>query len=253
MVHTTSDKAHLRVAVVGAGPVGIYIADVLAKAPECAMCVDLIEKRPAPFGLLNYGGPAQVPAPGPTPAPAKASGQALVPTLAPARVRVLGNIEVGTDVTVAELRRFYDAVVITGPAGRAGAAGPGAAGPDAVKPVSVEQVAVEADGDARRIIARALTHAGVLTASHEPAVGHGGQGSTGAQASGELLADVTSYLRARHIAFTTWHTWYELDRVGKAGRDSGVPEVSGSRGRSGEQLAAIAQMLRQARGIPVCI
>lgn len=127
MVHTTSDKAHLRVAVVGAGPVGIYIADVLAKAPECAMCVDLIEKRPAPFGLLNYGGPAQVPAPGPTPAPAKASGQALVPTLAPARVRVLGNIEVGTDVTVAELRRFYDAVVITGPAGRAGAAGPGAA------------------------------------------------------------------------------------------------------------------------------
>ena len=50
----------LRVAVVGAGPAGIYAADILTKAdlPNSfdSVTVDLIERDPTPFGLIRYGG-----------------------------------------------------------------------------------------------------------------------------------------------------------------------------------------------------
>lgn len=42
----------LRVAVIGAGPAGIYASDLLAKQ---GAEVDLIEQMPAPFGLIRYG------------------------------------------------------------------------------------------------------------------------------------------------------------------------------------------------------
>ena len=49
----------LRVAVVGAGPAGVYAADILTKSdlPEgvSEVTVDLIERDPTPFGLIRYG------------------------------------------------------------------------------------------------------------------------------------------------------------------------------------------------------
>jgi ferredoxin--NADP+ reductase len=44
----------LRVAVVGAGPAGIYAADRLVKDLP-GVRVDLLERLPAPFGLIRYG------------------------------------------------------------------------------------------------------------------------------------------------------------------------------------------------------
>jgi NADPH-dependent glutamate synthase beta subunit-like oxidoreductase len=44
----------LRVAVIGAGPAGIYTADTLLKADR-PVEVDVFERLPAPFGLVRYG------------------------------------------------------------------------------------------------------------------------------------------------------------------------------------------------------
>ena len=43
-----------RVAVVGAGPAGIYAADILTKANE-AVTVDIFDRLPTPYGLIRYG------------------------------------------------------------------------------------------------------------------------------------------------------------------------------------------------------
>ena len=44
----------LRVAIVGAGPAGIYAADILSKT-DLDVSIDLFERLPAPFGLVRYG------------------------------------------------------------------------------------------------------------------------------------------------------------------------------------------------------
>ncbi len=101
----------LRVAVVGAGPAGIYTADHLTSGrvvPEGTspggVSVDLIERLPVPFGLLRYGvAPDHV--------SIKSTGRALGEVLARPGVRLFGNVELGGAVTEAELRERYDVVV----------------------------------------------------------------------------------------------------------------------------------------------
>ena len=46
----------LRVAIVGAGPAGIYAADILLReARGYDVSIDLFEQLPAPYGLVRYG------------------------------------------------------------------------------------------------------------------------------------------------------------------------------------------------------
>ncbi len=45
---------NIRVAVIGAGPAGIYASDILTKEHEGAR-VDLFDRLPAPYGLVRYG------------------------------------------------------------------------------------------------------------------------------------------------------------------------------------------------------
>src|ERR1700710_2536567 len=46
----------LRLAIVGAGPAGIYAADILLKAERSFdVSIDLFEQLPAPYGLVRYG------------------------------------------------------------------------------------------------------------------------------------------------------------------------------------------------------
>ena len=45
----------IRVAVVGAGPAGFYAAEALVKTLGDAVSVDLVERLPAPYGLVRYG------------------------------------------------------------------------------------------------------------------------------------------------------------------------------------------------------
>ncbi|WP_183098928.1 FAD-dependent oxidoreductase [Nocardioides pelophilus] len=104
----TSTPSQLRVAIVGGGPAGIYAADILTKAelgPDRTVSVDIIERLPAPFGLVRYGVAPDHPR-------IKEIVKALQRVLAKPEVRFLGNVEYGVDVKLEDLRDFYDAVVI---------------------------------------------------------------------------------------------------------------------------------------------
>lgn len=93
-----------RVAIAGAGPAGCYAASkLLSKLPHAR--VDVLEKLPAPFGLVRYGVAPDHPE-------TKAVEHSLESTLNDERVRFFGNVSVGTDVSVHELRQRYSAVVL---------------------------------------------------------------------------------------------------------------------------------------------
>lgn len=93
------------VAIVGSGPGGMYVAQALQeKAPECR--VDIIEKLPTPFGLIR-GGVA------PDHQHTKRVDRKYAQTIEDGeQVRFLGNLELGRDVSLADLEEIYDAVVL---------------------------------------------------------------------------------------------------------------------------------------------
>lgn len=98
--------APLRVAVVGAGPAGLYVADALVYQKDVPVQVDVFDRLPTPFGLLRYGV-------APDHLKMKSLAKALQRTLDDDAVRFFGNVEVGRDITVDELRASYHAVVYT--------------------------------------------------------------------------------------------------------------------------------------------
>jgi ferredoxin--NADP+ reductase len=95
----------LRVAIVGAGPAGIYAADVLVKSGTDAS-IDLFERQPAPFGLIRYGVAPDHPR-------IKGIVKALHQVLDKPQIRLLGNITYGVDLQLEDLQRHYDAVIFT--------------------------------------------------------------------------------------------------------------------------------------------
>ena len=99
-----SGPANLRVAVVGSGPAGFYAAAALLASDDPAVEVDLIERLPTPWGLVRLGVAPDHPN-------IKAVSRAFEKTAQQPGFRFLGNVEVGRDVTHAELRDLYDAVV----------------------------------------------------------------------------------------------------------------------------------------------
>ena len=119
----------LRVAVVGAGPAGIYASDILSKADLGAtgfdgVSIDLFERLPAPFGLVRYGVAPDHPR-------IKQIVVALEKVLGRGDVRLLSNVDFGTDVTLEDLQRHYDAVVFsTGAIKDAALAIPGVEAPE---------------------------------------------------------------------------------------------------------------------------
>ena len=96
----------LRVAVVGSGPSGIYAADALTDQSDVPVSVDVIDMLPVPYGLVRYGV-------APDHLSIRSVRNTLQKVLDRDDVRFLGNVEVGRDITVAELHRFYDAIVFT--------------------------------------------------------------------------------------------------------------------------------------------
>ncbi|MEV7963650.1 NAD(P)-binding protein, partial [Oerskovia paurometabola] len=100
-----SSSRPLRVAVVGAGPAGIYAADILSKT-GVEVSIDLFERLPAPFGLVRYGVAPDHPR-------IKAIIVALHKVLARGDVRLLANVEYGVDLKLDDLRQFYDAVIFS--------------------------------------------------------------------------------------------------------------------------------------------
>ena len=91
--------------MVGAGPAGIYAADILDKS-DADVTIDVFERMPAPFGLIRYGVAPDHPR-------IKGIVTALHKVLDKPNIRLLGNIDYGTDIKLDELREFYDAVIFS--------------------------------------------------------------------------------------------------------------------------------------------
>ncbi|MFI6102864.1 FAD-dependent oxidoreductase [Streptomyces sp. NPDC051310] len=99
----------LRVAIVGAGPAGIYAADALLKseaASDPGVSIDLFERMPAPFGLIRYGVAPDHPR-------IKGIITALHQVLDKPQIRLFGNVDYPSDITLDDLRAFYDAVIFS--------------------------------------------------------------------------------------------------------------------------------------------
>ncbi len=95
---------HRHVAIIGSGPAGFYCAEALCKAdPEIR--IDIIDRLPTPYGLVRSGV-------APDHAGTKNVWRVFARTAKREQVRFLGNVEVGRDVSVAELESVYDAVVL---------------------------------------------------------------------------------------------------------------------------------------------
>ncbi|NXP44224.1 ADRO protein, partial [Heliornis fulica] len=94
-----------RVCVVGSGPAGFYTAQHILKHHGGAR-VDIYEKLLVPFGLVRFGVAPDHPE-------VKNVVKAFTQTARSERCAYYGNVTVGRDVTVAELRQAYHAVVLS--------------------------------------------------------------------------------------------------------------------------------------------
>src|ERR1700710_3159178 len=97
----------LRLAIVGAGPAGIYAADILLKAEKhFDVSIDLFEQLPAPYGLVRYGVAPDHPR-------IKGIITALRDVLDSGQIRLFGNVLYGRDITLADLKKHYNAVIFS--------------------------------------------------------------------------------------------------------------------------------------------
>jgi ferredoxin--NADP+ reductase len=93
----------LRVAVIGSGPGGAYAVGVLTEHGDVQ--VDVIDRLPAPFGLVRYGVAPDHPK-------IRSISSTMSAMLEHPAVRFLGNVELGRHLSIEDLRRHYDAVVL---------------------------------------------------------------------------------------------------------------------------------------------
>lgn len=94
-----------KVCIVGGGPAGFYTAQHLVKGRSDVQ-VDVYERLPVPFGLVRFGVAPDHPE-------VKNVINTFTQTAQHERCRFLGNVNVGKDVSVDELKKAYHAVVLS--------------------------------------------------------------------------------------------------------------------------------------------
>jgi len=98
---TSSNTTPLSVAIVGAGPSGFYAAEALLKA---GATVALIDRLPAPFGLVRYGVAPDHPK-------LKQTTLTFAKIAAHPSFHFFGGVDVGSDISVSELQASFNAVI----------------------------------------------------------------------------------------------------------------------------------------------
>lgn len=94
----------LRVAIIGAGPSGFYAAEHLLKQKDLTVEIDMFDRLPTPYGLVR-GGVA------PDHQKIKSVTKVYDRIAAKPNFRYYGNVEFGTDVTLADLSEYFHAVI----------------------------------------------------------------------------------------------------------------------------------------------
>jgi ferredoxin--NADP+ reductase len=96
-----------KVAIVGAGPAGYFAALALnnLQSDELQFSIDMIERLPTPWGLVRSGVAPDHPK-------IKTLAKVFEKIANEQNFRLFANVELGTDVTIEQLKEMYDAVVI---------------------------------------------------------------------------------------------------------------------------------------------
>lgn len=93
------------IAIIGSGPAGYYTAEGAQKHWGDDVRVDVFDMLPVPYGLIRTGV-------APDHQSIKGVSRRYETTALSSNVRFVGNVMIGTDVSIAELQQLYDAVVI---------------------------------------------------------------------------------------------------------------------------------------------
>ncbi|CAG5018648.1 unnamed protein product [Parnassius apollo] len=104
-LYCSLDNVVPRVCIVGSGPAGFYAAMHLCKKIE-NVHIDILEKLPVPFGLVRYGVAPDHPE-------VKNVINQFTKVANKPNVNFYGNIALGKDVGLLQLRQNYDAVLLT--------------------------------------------------------------------------------------------------------------------------------------------
>ena len=93
------------IAVVGSGPAGYYTAEACQKCFGDNVRIDIIDRLPVPYGLIRFGV-------APDHQSIKAVSKRYEGVNFSDNVRFVGNVTVGTDVSIDELTTLYDSVIL---------------------------------------------------------------------------------------------------------------------------------------------
>ena len=105
MTTTTGTAARpLRVAIIGAGPTGFYVADHLLRNTGVAVEVDMFDRLPTPYGLVRLGV-------APDHQKIKFVTNAFDKVAASPGFRFFGGVDFGKHVTLADLKTHYHQIV----------------------------------------------------------------------------------------------------------------------------------------------
>jgi ferredoxin--NADP+ reductase len=106
MTEVGTEIRPLRVAIVGAGPSGFYVAEHLYRQKNLQVEVDLYDRLPTPYGLVRAGV-------APDHQKIKSVTKAFERVAAKPGFRFFGYVELGKDIEVSDLRRHYHQIVYT--------------------------------------------------------------------------------------------------------------------------------------------
>ena len=96
-----------KIAIVGAGPAGYFAAQALQNlaSEETSFSIDMIERLPPPWGLVRSGVAPDHPK-------IKTVAKVFEKIATTEGFRLFANVEMGSDLTIEQLKEKYDAVVI---------------------------------------------------------------------------------------------------------------------------------------------
>jgi ferredoxin/flavodoxin---NADP+ reductase len=99
--------ASYKVAIVGAGPAGYFAAQALQnlQSDDLQLTIDMVERLPTPWGLVRSGVAPDHPK-------IKTVSKVFEKVATAGNFRLFGGVELGTDISIEQLREMYDAVVI---------------------------------------------------------------------------------------------------------------------------------------------
>ncbi len=106
MAQLGRDTNPLRVAIIGAGPSGFYVAEHLLNHPELVVEIDLIERLPTPYGLVRGGVAPDHPK-------IKSVTATYDKIAAHPGFHYYGGVEFGRHLTFDDLRELYHQIVFT--------------------------------------------------------------------------------------------------------------------------------------------